>query len=44
MSEQQQSLCGVVVGRDTPAPLVDHRQARLETLQRYAVVKRRCAT
>jgi deoxyribodipyrimidine photo-lyase len=39
MSKDQQSACGVVVGRDTPAPLVDHAQARRETLARYAVVK-----
>ena len=30
---------GVVIGRDYPAPLVDHAQARNETLARYAVVK-----
>ena len=39
MSKDQQSACGVVIGRDTPAPLVDHAQARRETLARYAVVK-----
>ena len=39
MSAAEQSACGVVVGRDTPAPLVDHAQARRETLARYAVVK-----
>jgi deoxyribodipyrimidine photo-lyase len=31
---------GVVVGRDTPAPMVDHDIARRRTLERYAVVKR----
>jgi deoxyribodipyrimidine photo-lyase len=41
MSPGEQAACGVVVGRDTPAPLVDHGQARLKTLARYAVVKRR---
>ena len=40
MSAAQQLDCGVVIGRDTPAPLVDHDAARLRTLQRYAVVKR----
>ena len=40
MSTAEQSACGVVVGRDTPAPLVDHAEARQATLARYAVVKR----
>ena len=40
MSPAQQQDCGVVVGRDTPAPLVDHDAARGRTLARYAVVKR----
>ena len=40
MSAAEQSACGVIVGRDTPLPLVDHGQARLRTLERYAVVKR----
>jgi deoxyribodipyrimidine photo-lyase len=40
MNAAEQSACGVMVGRDTPAPLVDHDQARRLTLQRYAVVKR----
>jgi len=39
MSEPQQAACGVRIGRDMPAPLVDHAQARHRTLQRYAVVK-----
>jgi deoxyribodipyrimidine photo-lyase len=30
---------GVALGRDYPAPVVDHDQARAETLERYAVVK-----
>ena len=32
---------GLVVGRDYPAPVVDHAQARARTLERYAVVKKR---
>lgn len=40
MSAAEQSACGVKVGRDTPAPLVDHDEARRRTLARYAVVKR----
>ena len=39
MDAAQQAQCGVLVGRDTPAPLVEHDQARNTTLQRYAVVK-----
>jgi deoxyribodipyrimidine photo-lyase len=31
---------GLVLGRDYPKPIVDHAQARLETLERYAVVKK----
>ena len=30
---------GVVLGRDYPMPIVDHEEARRETLERYAVVK-----
>ena len=33
------AAAGVVLGRDYPAPIVQHDQARLRTLQRYAVVK-----
>lgn len=32
---------GIALGRDYPAPIVDHAAARERTLQRYAVVKRR---
>ena len=39
MSSAEQSTCGVLVGRDTPAPLVEHDEARRRTLQRYAVVR-----
>jgi deoxyribodipyrimidine photo-lyase len=37
----RQQAAGCVIGRDYPAPLVDHAEARLRTLQRYAVVKDR---
>ncbi len=30
---------GFVLGRDYPQPIVEHEQARAETLARYAVVK-----
>ena len=39
MPPGEQGACGVLVGRDTPAPLVDHGQARQRTLERYAIVK-----
>ena len=32
-----------VVGKDYPAPLVDHTEARQKTLRRYAVVRDRRA-
>jgi deoxyribodipyrimidine photo-lyase len=35
----EQARLGCVIGRDYPAPVVDHAQARLRTLERYAVVK-----
>ena len=35
-----QQSCGVVIGRDYPAPLVDHDEARRRTLARYEVVKK----
>ncbi|HEU4460701.1 MAG TPA: deoxyribodipyrimidine photo-lyase [Methylibium sp.] len=33
------AAAGVELGRDYPAPIVDHDAARLKTLERYAVVK-----
>jgi deoxyribodipyrimidine photo-lyase len=35
--EQQAARC--VLGRDYPAPIVDHDAARKRTLARYAVVR-----
>jgi len=32
--------CGVVLGRDYPAPVVDHDAARKRTLERFAVVRK----
>jgi deoxyribodipyrimidine photo-lyase len=34
------AAAGIVLGRDYPAPLVAHDEARRRTLERYAVVKR----
>ncbi len=39
MSPREQEECGVIIGRDTPAPIVDHETARRRTLERYAAVK-----
>jgi deoxyribodipyrimidine photo-lyase len=33
------AAAGLVLGRDYPAPIVDHEQARAKTLARYAAVK-----
>ncbi len=40
MTAQQQKDCNVIVGKDTPTPIVDHDEARRRTLERYAVVKK----
>ena len=40
MGRIEQEAIGVVIGRDYPAPLVDHAAARERTLARYAVVKK----
>lgn len=40
MGRLEQEAIGVVIGRDYPGPIVDHTQAREETLARYAVVKK----
>jgi deoxyribodipyrimidine photo-lyase len=40
MGRLEQEALGVVIGRDYPAPIVDHAQARAETLARYAIVKK----
>ena len=38
---ERQRAAASVIGKDYPAPLVDHAAARVKTLQRYAVVKDR---
>lgn len=35
MPDSVQAECGVVIGRDYPAPIVDHAQARRDALERY---------
>ena len=41
MDEAAQADAGCVVGRDYPAPVVDHANARQKTLERYAAARRR---
>ena len=40
MSQVEQENLAVVIGRDYPAPIVDHARAREATLARYAVVRK----
>ncbi|MDE2439809.1 MAG: deoxyribodipyrimidine photo-lyase [Betaproteobacteria bacterium] len=42
MGRIEQEAIGMVIGRDYPTPIVDHKKARDETLARYAVVKKTC--
>jgi deoxyribodipyrimidine photo-lyase len=39
MSAVEQRECGVEIGRDYPTPVVDHAEARRETLERYGRTK-----
>ena len=38
MSEAEQEACGCVIGRDYPAPIVDHKAERERALARYRAV------
>ena len=40
MGSIEQQACGTKIGKDYPAPLVDHADARRRALTRYAVVRR----
>lgn len=40
MSAADQAACTVVIGRDYPAPVVDHAAARTRTLERYKAIER----
>ncbi len=40
MTTAQQTACGVSIGRDYPAPVVDHAAARIRTLARFQAVPR----
>ena len=35
MPQEVQERCGCRIGSDYPAPIVDHKQARQEALERY---------
>ena len=39
MGRVEQEALGVLIGRDYPAPIVDHASAREETLARYGILK-----
>ena len=39
MDAAEQARAGIIIGRDYPAPIVDHAAARLVTLARYAAAK-----
>ncbi len=39
MDKAEQKRVGIIIGRDYPAPIVDHAAARLVTLARYAAAK-----
>ncbi|MCK6413046.1 MAG: DNA photolyase family protein [Azonexus sp.] len=39
LARRDQEALGVIIGRDYPAPIVDHAVAREKTLARYAMVK-----
>ena len=40
MGPLEQQASGVIVGRDYPHPIIDHAQARVDTLARYGTVKK----
>lgn len=41
MAPLEQQAAGCVIGRDYPAPIVDHDAARKRTLERYGVVRKK---
>lgn len=40
MPPAEQQRCGIIIGRDYPAPLVDHAVARQKTLARFGILKK----
>ncbi len=43
MGPLEQQASGVLIGRDYPIPIVDHAQARVDTLARYGAVRKRAS-
>lgn len=43
MSRHEQEALGFLIGRDYPAPIVDHKSARERTLARYAAIRKNAA-
>ncbi len=41
MTEEEQRACGCVIGRDYPAPIVDHKRERERAMERYRAVAAR---
>ena len=39
MSDAEQQQCGVIIGQDYAAPVIDHAQARQRTLDRFGALK-----
>jgi deoxyribodipyrimidine photo-lyase len=40
MGPLEQQASGVIIGRDYPNPIIDHAQARADTLARYGAVRK----
>jgi deoxyribodipyrimidine photo-lyase len=40
MGSLEQQASGVIIGRDYPNPIVDHAQARVDTLARYGAIRK----
>jgi len=40
MGSLEQQASGVIIGRDYPNPIIDHAQARVDTLARYGAVRK----
>jgi len=38
MSEDEQRAAGCVIGRDYPAPIVDHKRERERAMERYRAI------
>ncbi len=43
MNAEEQGNCSVIIGRDYPAPIVEHEKARQRTLARYGTLRNRAS-